>query len=182
MKLAVLFVLFGSITGLLTGSTQSDPGCDSPPNPTSAKIEMQQNEENQQRMIRAVQTPKLQTSLERKNLVRRLERINRENMVSYIYLIDSGKVMAYYTVSGKVSSLNSYLTAMERIESFPVGNNTTQWVTMEAPDQDGSYGKNTDGVFFFTTEGAYVEWKGKFLWADQPLKISQPPELVQILK
>ena len=34
-------------------------------------------------------------------------------------------------------------------------------------------------MFFFTTEGAYVEWNGQYVWSDQPLKITQQPELVQ---
>jgi len=155
-------------------------GCDIE-KPSTARVEMAQNEENQERLIRAVPVPKLTTSLERKNLVRRLERINREEVVSYVYLISYGKVISYYTVRGKVSSLNSYLTAMERVERFGRGGNADTFVTMEAPDQDGSYGKNADGVFFFTTEGVYVEWKGEYLWSDQPLKITQPPELIQIL-
>lgn len=157
-------------------------GCDQDAKSTSAQIEMQQNEENQQRLIKAIPAPKLQTSLERKNLVRRLERINREEMVSYVYLISYGKVISYFPIRGKVSSLNSYLTAMERVERFgSSANNSIQYVPLEAPDQDGSYGKNADGVFFFTTEGVYVEWKGEYLWSDQPLKISQPPELIQMV-
>ncbi|MFA6445756.1 MAG: hypothetical protein WCW14_00710 [Candidatus Paceibacterota bacterium] len=153
-------------------------GCDLD-QPTSAQIEMAQNEDNQQRLIKAIPAPKLQTSLERKNLVRRLERINREEMVSYVYLISYGKVMAYHVIRGKVSSLNSYLTAMERVERFGSTTSTIQYIPMEAPDQDGSYGKNADGIFFFTTEDAYVEWKGDYQWSDQPFKLSQPPELIQ---
>lgn len=159
-------------------------GCIEEAKPSTARVEMAQNEENQERLIRAVPAPRLQTSLERKNLVRRLERINKEETISYIYLISYGRVMAYYPIRGKVSSLNSYLTAMERVEAFRVGgqNGGVEHITLEAPDQDGSYGKNADGVFFFTTEGVYVEWKGEYLWADQPLKLVQQPELVQIVK
>lgn len=160
-------------------------GCDiEQPKPSTARVEMAQNEENQERLIRAVPAPRLQTSLERKNLVRRLERINKEETISYIYLISYGRVMAYYPIRGKVSSLNSYLTAMERVEAFggSSANYGRTYLTLEAPDQDGSYGKNADGVFFFTTEGVYVEWKGEYLWADQPLKLVQQPELVQIIK
>jgi len=50
---------------------------------------------------------------ERKNIARRLERINRENMTSYIYLVNYGKVMAYYVITGKPSSLNSYQRRLE---------------------------------------------------------------------
>jgi hypothetical protein len=49
---------------------------------------------------------------------------------------------------------------------------------MESPDIDGSYGENAHGVFFFTTDGAYVEWSGTYFWTDRPLKLTQPPELV----
>lgn len=163
-------------------------GCieDIPAQPSAAKIEMRQNEESQQRLIKSVPTPKVQTSLERKNLARRIEKINQENMISYIYLISYGRVMAYYTVSGKVSSLNSYLTAMERIEKVDDGwkgkGCPPTFVTMEAPDLDGTYGKNVEGIFFFTTEGVYVEWNGQYIWSDQPLKITQQPELVKEIK
>jgi len=173
----IICIVCVGLMGGLTGS--SDPGCESAP--TSAQIEMAQNETTQQRMIKNVPAPVLKTSLERKNLTKRLERINQEEMISYIYLVSYGKVMAYYTIRGKVSSLNSYLTAMERIERCPSGNGNTENVVLQAPDLDGSYGENPQGIFFFTTEGVYVEWKGEYLWADQPLKISQPPELVQII-
>lgn len=176
-KVLVMGLMLGALT-VGSGSSDPGPGCSGPP--TSAQIEMAQNESNQQRLIKAIPAPNLQTSLERKNLVRRLERINKEEMVSYVYLVSYGKVMAYHAIRGKVSSLNSYLTAMERLEKVSAGGGT-QVVTLEAPDQDGSYGKNADGVFFFTTDGTYVEWKGEYLWSDQPLKLSQPPELIQVV-
>lgn len=162
---------------MCTGST-----CDGEKVPSSYEKEVKATEDNQQTLIKAVPAPKLKTSLERKNIARRLERINRENMTSYIYLVSYGKVMAYYVITGKPSSLNSYMTPMEQLVGKAAGgSNGTQWMTVEAPDQDGSYGKNVDGVFFFTTEGVYVEWKGDYLWSDQPLKITQPPELIQMV-
>jgi hypothetical protein len=53
---------------------------------------------------------------------------------------------------------------------------------VEAPDLDGTYGENVDGIFFFTTEGAYVEWKGEYLMSDQPLKLTTQPELFREVK
>ena len=169
--------LFLAITIALSASFA---GCELPPTPleSTAKIEMRQNEQNQQRLSTAVPAPVVKTSIERKNLKKRIERINAENMVSYVYLLSqTGKVVAYYTINGKVSSLNSYLTAMERVEKVADGYYCPTFVTLEAPDLDGSYGKNVEGVFFFTTEGAYVEWNGQYIWSDQPLKIAQQPEL-----
>ena len=187
--------LFLAITIALSASFA---GCELPPTPpleSTAKIEMRQNEQNQQRLSTAVPAPVVKTSIERKNLKKRIERINAENMVSYVYLLSqTGKVVAYYTINGKVSSLNSYLTAMERVavvskrsgavlnggaDNYGLFNEAVEVVTLEAPDLDGSYGKNIEGVFFFTTEGAYVEWNGQYIWSDQPLKIAQQPELIQ---
>ncbi len=42
-------------------------------------------------------------------------------------------------------------------------------LTLEAPDLDGSFGKNADGVFFFTKAGQYVEWSGAYLYSNQRL-------------
>ena len=106
-------------------------GCDLEPAQSTAKIEMAQNENNQQRLIKAIPAPELQTSLERKNLVRRLERINKEEAISYIYLVSYGKIMAYYTIRGKVSSLNSYLTAMERVERFGNSYSNYQYIALD---------------------------------------------------
>lgn len=143
----------------------------------STKLEMTQTESNQQRLAKAIPPPQLKTSLERKNLVKRLERLNTENTTSYVYLVSYGKIMAFYTVDGKVSSLNSYLTTPQQIVSGSDGVVHYNQV-LESPDFDGSYGKNADGIFFFTTEGVYVEWQGEYLWSDQPLKLAQPPELI----
>ncbi len=94
--------------------------------------------------------------------------------------------MAFYTVKGKVSSLNSYMSPQERIV---YGNgkpckeegweSDSPCYPIQAPDIDGSYGINASGIFFFTTEGAYVEWKGDYMMSDQPLKLTTQPELVR---
>lgn len=126
--------------------------------------------------LKAVPPPRLETSQERKNLVERLERFNTDSKVSYIYLVSFGKVMAFYTVKGKVSSVNSLLTTPEQL----VRSRRTRfdYHVVASPDLDGSYGSNGDAVFFFTTDGTYVEWSGDYMLCDKPLKLTTPPELV----
>ena len=139
--------------------------------------EMEQTEANHTKLVKAVPPPRLSTSLERKNRVKRLERFNNENKVSYIYLVSFGKIMAHYTMKGKVSSVNSLLTTPEQmVVRKTYGNVVT--ATIQSPDLDGSYGSNGDGIFFFTTEDVYVEWSGQYMLCDQPLKLTQPPELI----
>jgi len=140
----------------------------------SAKQEQALTEQNQQRLIEAQPPVKLDWSIERENLNRRTLLWNDANKVSYIYLVNYGKVMAFYTVKGKVSSVNSQITNPEQIVDRYEGD-----VTIPSPSEDGSYGTNGDAVFFFTTEGAYVEWRGDYMLADQPLRLTTQPELVR---
>lgn len=145
--------------------------------------------QNQKKLVGAVPVPQMSTSQERLNISKRAQLFNNENKISYIYLISFGKVMSFYTVKGKVSSLRSYMTPQEQIvdsQGNPCAGSTggcgSSGYTSQAPDIDGSYGDNVDGIFFFTTENAYVEWKGDYMMSDQPLQLTTQPELVRQVK
>lgn len=146
-----------------------------------------------QDVFKAIPVPQLQTSSERKNVAKRAEMFNNEEKISYIYLVSYGKVMSFFTVQGKVSSLRSYMTPTQKMV-YGNGDNCSeadQWgqsddsadcYVTDAPDIDGTYGENVEGIFFFTTEGAYVEWKGEYMMSDQPLKLATQPELIREIK
>jgi len=123
--------------------------------------------------------PSFKESQERKNLIRRLTRFNVPNKISYIYLINFGRVMSFYTIKGKVSSVNSMLTCTEQIVFDGRLDHSAQ--TVPSPDLDGSYGSNGDAIFFFTTEDVYVEWNGDYMLCDQPLQMATQPELVYVV-
>ena len=155
-----------------------------PEQKTSAK-EAALTETNQARLLKTNPPPTLDTSLERQNLIDRLELLNKQNKIFYVYLVSYGKVMAEYTAQGKISSVNSKLTTQEQIIKSPFETGYDGRVNMgmvvESPDLDGSYGTNGDAVFFFTTDGAYVEWSGEYFVSDFPLSLSTPPVLVRTL-
>lgn len=162
-------------------------GCEVPTTTTqNYKTESQTMKEAQSAMVTQVPIPKITTSVERKNVAKRAELFNVENKISYIYLVNYGRVMAFYTVKGKVSSLRSYLAPMEKIVRPDGSENcwmsSENCIVVEAPDLDGTYGENVAGVFFFTTEGAYVETQMDYLMSDQPLKLTTQPELVREIK
>ena len=134
-------------------------------------------EDNQKRLTDAVPAPVLQDSIERRNLVERLKRNNKADKIGYVFIIsDAGSVITNYTIKGKVSSLNSLLTTPQQIVDCGYGSGSSDCV-VDSPDLDGSYGKNPDGVFFFTTDGNMVEWSGKFLYSEQPMTLSSAPVL-----
>ncbi len=128
-------------------------------------------------------------SLERYNLIRRAYWVNgqREKAMSYpceitkplgyiVLFSSSGAVIGRFVVDGKVSSLNSYLTPdSEYYEKNGSYGNTKSYTNKWLPDVDGSYGTNdSNGIFFFTTDGKYIEWTGDYLYSDIPFSVKDP--------
>lgn len=131
----------------------------------------------------------IEYSLERYNLIRRAYWVNGQHEkaanlpceivkpLGYVVLMtESGAVLGCFTVDGKVSSLNSYLTPdSEWYEQEYYGDGDSyrganDWLA----DVDGSYGTNDNGIFFFTAEGNYMEWNSKYLYTDIPFQIDAP--------
>lgn len=176
------------IIASLLSTTLLFAGCD--PSSSSNSVQSKQLEENQQKLVNAVPVPQVDSSADRKNIARRAEVFANENKVSYVYLVSYGKVMSFHTIKGKVVSIRSYMTPQEQIvtsQGIPCNNLSVSGCSssgyiVQAPDIDGTYGENADAVFFFTTDGAYVEWKGEYMVSDQPLKLTTQPELVREIK
>ena len=177
MKIITIGILLLLIVAMSMGCTESTRVDYSD---TTSGQEAKLTEENQDRLLIASPPPKLDKSLEREHLVRRLELLNDENKIFYIYLIDHGVVMAEYVCKGKVSSVNSKLTTQEQIVDDPYGRSyDVGGKVVESPDLDGSYGSNGDAIFFFTTDGAYIEWPGVYHLSDFPLRLTTQPILLR---
>ena len=144
----------------------------------TTKTEMEQTEANHRRLVASTPPPTFDHSLERENLVRRLKELNVQNKVMYIYLMTmDGKVVAQDLVQGKPSSLNSLLTTPEQVVSIPVAGGGYHYAKLPSPDFDGSYGKNPEGIFYFTPDGAYREWSGTYLLSSRPMTVHTPISL-----
>jgi predicted small secreted protein len=114
----------------------------------------------------------LTDSLERRNLSERLIRTNDPNVQGYVYLMNFGNIVGYYSVKGKVSSTQSQMTT-DNLVLDQCGADVCP-VVVNAPGDDGSYGANEPGIFFFTTEGVMVTTDLNYIWSDQPLPIDVP--------
>lgn len=149
--------------------------------------DLQKNEQatvaaNQQKMVKAVPAPNLDNSLERQNISKRLTLFDNPNKVSYIYLVSFGKVMSFYTVKGKITSGTKRLTAsQQQIDSTDCGSGQCE-LTLDAPELDGTYGSSSPYIYFWTTDGAYIQWSGDYMLADQPLQLSTQPELTRTVQ
>lgn len=159
----------------------SEDGCDS----SSSNVQTQEQntvEANQQALMTATPTPVLTKSLERINIVNRLNLFEDENKVSYIYLISFGKVMSFYTVKGKVTSGNKRLTTDQKIVENNPYSGTYDYSVVESPSLDGTYGTSGDYIYFWTTDGTYVQWNDAYMLCDKPLKMETQPDLTLEVK
>lgn len=116
----------------------------------------------------------LTDSLERRNVRERLLRTNKPNAIGYVYLMSmTGSYIGYYVIKGKVSSTQSQMTA-DQLMTWVCKDGSCQSGTVNAPGDDGSYGANEDGIFFFTAEGVMVETSMPYVVSDAPLPVNAP--------
>lgn len=154
--------------------------CDSSSDHSAQTTGQQQTETAFAQQQAAVPYPAdaLKDSLERRNLRERLLRTNNPSKLGYVYLLSfSGQPLGYYTIKGKVSSTDSQMTTSALIRPCSAGGDNGSGncaVTVPAPGDDGSYGANEQGIFFFTTEGAFVETSLHYVYSDQPLPLDVP--------
>lgn len=184
LRIATALVLtFTSISVFLSKPTPAVyAGSDSGPTASGTwQKERDLTEKNQKKLFESQPPVTIDKSLERANLNARLKFLNDENRIGYVYLLaDTGQVISEYTIKGKASSLNSYITQMEQIKCRNDASDAC--IAAEAPDIDGSYGHNVEGIFFFTTDGSYVEWSGRYVYSSQPLNINTPVSLTRAVQ
>lgn len=112
-------------------------------------------------------------SLECKNLKERERRNSQPNAIGYVYLYNfDGSVKGYFTIKGKVSSTQSQMAPMDVLVDGCQRSGEDCPAPMEAAGDDGSFGPNEQGIFFFTTEGTMVTYSGEYVLSDAPLKLS----------
>lgn len=140
---------------------------------SSAKAEQNnpQAQSNFEAQKKSVPVPVIQDSLERRNIAEHIKRNNQAERVRYIYLISQvGTVFAYYTIKGKVTSTAAQLTPTD---DFAKKCSSCDWEVVQGPTEDGSFGGDEGGIYFFTAEGDEVQWNGEWLLFDRPMKIDE---------
>jgi hypothetical protein len=156
--------------------------CDTGPKQSNSRTQGQKlTEQAYAQQSRAVPYPasRLKDSLERRNLRERLLRQNKPNKIGYVYYVPFGKPLGYWVIKGKVSSTQSQMTPSDEITGdLSNCSGCSEHVVAEAPGDDGSFGDNEKGVFFFTTAGAMVQVpEDDYFYSDQPISLSNIPLL-----
>lgn len=125
--------------------------------------------------------PNLTKSLERANINEHLKRNNQPDRTRYIYLLaDTGGIYAYYVIKGKVTSTGAQLTPTDDLARACDG--CSDKLVVQGPTDDGSYGGDEGGIYFFTADGNEIQWNGRWLLSDQPMRIKNPTLTLETAK
>lgn len=107
-----------------------------------------------------------------RNLIERRKRESDPNKQIYIYLYNfDGSIKGYFVAVGVVSSTQSQMGPTDTVIIHDRGSYGNTSSTVEAPGDDGTYGPDAPGIFFFTQSGAYVQFSGDYVVVDRPLKL-----------
>lgn len=156
-----------------------DSACDSASG--QAQTQQQTVADTLSKLIAQTPAPQLDNSLERQNISKRLTTFSDPAKISYIYLVSYGRVMAYYVVKGKITSGNKRLTPNSQVVETPCCN-TPYTQVVDSPELDGTYGSSAPYIFFWTTDGTYVQWSGDYMLTDQPMQLATQPDIVRNVK
>lgn len=112
--------------------------------------------------------------------------LGKPGLIGYVaFLSDTGTPVSYYTVKGKCTSGSKRLTQSRRVELIPYGpgvrysndgNLNDGYLTevVEGPSEDGTYGSSDQYIYCRTTNDAYVQWNGKYIFQTQPFDLRIP--------
>lgn len=177
VKFVAIFLI-----AILSGSMLSACGFGNEPSKQRQEIQKESSQAfDQQRAAVKYPADELRDSLERRNIRKRLLITNNPNTIGYVYYAPFGKLMGYWTIKGKVSSVKSQMNpADELTDDLSDCSGCFESQVIESAGDDGAFGENQDSVYFFTTEDVMVEVpEDDYFYSTQPVTIGNIPELSQ---
>lgn len=148
-------------------------GCDIQPEPQTAK------DVQAQKAAEAANSIQFDENAEIDNIKRRLQLTSNPGQIGFVLLLNEmGKPVMYTGVKGKITSGGKRLTAPQEYKCLGVAGGGCSYQTVDAPSDEGTYGSSNPYVFFWTTDGQYIQWSGKYLYSDKPFRISDPTIVV----
>ena len=134
-----------------------------------------------EKQIAAVDYPadELSDSLERRNIRKRLLLTNNPKAIGYVYYTPFGKILGYWTMQGKVSSVKSQMNPTDDLSGdLSDCSGCSEHLVTESAGDDGAFGENQDAIFFFTTEDVMIEIpEDDYFYSSQPITIGNIAEL-----
>ncbi|CAN5270176.1 hypothetical protein BH11CYA1_BH11CYA1_33250 [soil metagenome] len=131
----------------------------------------------QKATVKVAVNPNTGRTVEQDNIAGRLKMDNTPGSVKHLYIIapDSGQVIIYSTVQGKVTSSGKRLspkTVNGSTLGFPVDFGGERHYTSEVLQDDGTYGDSAEYIYWFDSQGRYHQ---HYFTGGQIIHISDQP-------
>lgn len=126
-----------------------------------------------------VQTdPNTGLTIEQQNVANRLQMDNKPGSIKHLYIIspDSGQVLIYSTVKGKVTSSGKRLSPRSTSDCNYLTIGNERHCTTEVLEDDGSYGTSVDYIYWWDAQGRYHQ---HFFTGGQIIHVSDYPITVK---
>lgn len=108
------------------------------------------------------------------NIKRRLELTSKPGLLGYVVLLNEmGQPVLYTTTHGKPTSGSKRLTEPDRMDCHANG-----CLNRAASSDEGTFGSSGEYIFFWTSSGQYIQWNGKYLYSNQPFRLTIQPLVV----
>lgn len=143
---------------------------DAPPSTKNAQAEAAK---------RAADSITFSGNAEIENVKRRLELTSKPGNVGFILLLnEAGQPILYASVKGKITSSTKRLTDSQQKIRVDIGSNGYGEVIGDAPADDGTWGSSDPYIYFWTVDGQYMQWSGRYLYSDQPIRTRIEPLVI----
>lgn len=116
--------------------------------------------------------------------------MGKPGLIGYIvFLSQDGRPVQYYAVKGKCTSGSKRLTQAKREEFLRAYGKDAKgdwmqlggsWEAVDGPGEDGTYGPSDPYIYCRTTNDAYVQWNGLYLYQTQPFDLTIKPLVVDL--
>lgn len=135
----------------------------------------------QKATVKVATDPTTGLTVEQKNIAGRLKQDNSPGSVKHLYIIapESGQVIIYSTVQGKVTSSGKRLspkTVNGSTIGFRVQIGNESHYTSEVLQDDGTYGDSSEYIYWFDAQGRYHQ---HYFTGGQIIHISDQPVAVK---
>lgn len=135
----------------------------------------------QKTTVQVAVDPNTGRTVEQNNIAGRLKMDNTPGSVKHLYIIapESGQVIIYSTVQGKVTSSGKRLspkTVNNSTRGFDVQIGNERHYTSEVLQDDGTYGDSAEYIYWFDSQGRYHQ---HYFTGGQIIHISDQPVQVR---
>jgi len=148
------------------------PGCKEP-KAVQAKVTQSQ------KAAAAADSIQFTENAEIENIKARLQLTSDPGLTGFVLLMnEAGQPIMYTGVKGKITSGSKRLTKPFSIKDY--GRGSYAYMQAPAPSDEGTWGSSSEYVYFWTTNGQYVQWNGKYLYSDKPFRTKVEPLVINI--